>query len=133
MTDDVTLYGYVRVLANTLGLTDWEIELEQGCDLPSDCLARVHVPTGRRIATIKLGDQYETISREDQRATLVHELLHCHFDPLTDLNVRTLPDGLGAAAWDVFQEAHELLLEQAIDATAVAVAEFLPCPPEGSN
>jgi hypothetical protein len=134
MSDDVSLYAYVRVLANTLGLTDWEIEVDDdAAHLPADTLARVNVPTGRRTARISLGAEYANCTPEDQRNTLVHELLHCHFDTVSDLAERTLRRQLGAAAWDVYEEAQELLLEQAIDAVAVAVGEFLPVPPAGSS
>jgi hypothetical protein len=116
-----------------LGLSDWEVELVTGADLPDDCLARINIPTGRRTAEIKLGEEYEKSSPEEKRATLVHELLHCHFDPLGDLAHRALPQTIGEAAWHVYEEASDLLLEQAIDAVAVAIAPFLPVPPEGSR
>ena len=133
MSDDVSLYAWLRVAANTLGLTDWEIEMHDDTSLPNDVLARVHIPTGRRTAAISLSPEYHRCTPTDQRATLVHELLHCHFDPVTDFAHRTLPVALGEAAWNVYEEANDLLIEHAIDALAVAVAAFLPLPPEGSS
>jgi hypothetical protein len=132
MTDDVSLYAWVRVAANTVGLTDWDFELVDE-HLPNDVMARINIPTGRRHARIMLGEQYHLSTPHEQRATIVHELLHCHFDAVGDLATRTLPDILGLAAWSVYEEANELLTEQAVDAIAVAFAEFLPLPPEGSS
>jgi hypothetical protein len=130
-TDPLT--SWLDTAAAMLGLTDWEIELVTDADLPDDCLARVNVPTGRRTAEIKVGAEFAKSSPEERRATLVHELLHCHFDPITDLSHRVLPSALGDQAWHVYDQASEMVIEQAIDAVAVAVAEFLPLPPEGSR
>jgi hypothetical protein len=126
-----TLDEYVRALANTLGLTDWGLSIEWH-DLPADTTARVVMAYGRRFATIILGEEYLNSSPADRRETLVHELLHLHFAQADELVNDTLPDLLGRPSFSAFEAAHNLVMERAIDAVAVAIGDMgtIPFPPE---
>jgi hypothetical protein len=121
---------WVRTCANTLGLSDWEIEVRRE-SLPDDTLGRCFVPRARQSARILIGDTFAEASREEQRATIVHELLHCHFAPLVEIVEESLPMLLGKPAYHSFETAHDLALERCLEAQAVAFANLLPLPPEG--
>jgi hypothetical protein len=87
---------------------------------------------GRRSATILLGEEYLKSSPADRRETLVHELLHLHFAHADELVSDSLGDLLGKSAYEVFESAHNLVMERAIDAVAVAIGDMgtIPLPPE---
>ena len=123
---------YVRVVANTLGLTDWEIKVRWG-DLPDDTLARVHPSYARRSAEIIFGEAFLNSRPEEQRDTVVHELLHLHFSMADELVSDTLPSLLGSPAFKAFENSLDLAMEYAIDAIAVGIGEMgvIPTPPEG--
>ena len=125
-----TLGEWIRRAANTIGLTDWAIEYVWDEELPEHVLARVSIPRARQAARIRLGSEFRVSKPEEKRATLIHELMHCHFEPMSEYVSETLPMAIGKPSFHVFETAYDLLAERAIDAIAVAFAEKLPLPPE---
>jgi hypothetical protein len=128
-----TLAEYVRTLADALGLRDWDVTLAEDHSMSEEVFADVRVPRGRKHATITLGGEYFTSSQEERRATIVHELLHCHFMSLEDLIEDTLPPLIGRPAFSMFRHGHTQIIEQGVEGVSVAIAHFLPLPPEGSR
>lgn len=122
------LAAYVESLAGLLGLRDWRIDVSDEPCAPEHA-AYIVVGNGQRRAIIEVAETFWEEPPEDQRATIVHELLHCHFHDAHALVTRTAPL-LGRAAEDVLVREHENNLERGIDAVAIAVAALLPLPEE---
>jgi hypothetical protein len=113
---------YARTIADDLWLRDWTIILK---DEPPDdgSAATINLTNGRKLAHLFLAYDFFDNSAEDQRETLIHELLHCHF---------------GEAGFVVEEESsgevHRAFiraLEYGIDAVAEAFAPLMPVPSPG--
>ena len=109
---------YVRQLADILRLKDWRIQVLE--DLPPEnALASCAPVEGRKYANLRLGECFLVDAAEEQRHTIVHELLHCHLGPMT--RMIEAHDGMPPAAM--------LALEYCVDGLADAIAPLLPLPP----
>lgn len=124
---------WVKMVANTLNLSDWVIKLEWDLSLEEKYLARCLVCYGRNEARIILGESFEKSSPADKRETIIHELLHCHFGPMDEFVDETIPPLIGRPAYTAWESAYDLMQERAIDAIAVSIAatDVIPLPPEG--
>lgn len=117
---------YCREVANQLNLRDWTLEvMHDPCD--DDSLASVNLTSNRRIAQISFCSRFADLSPEQQRETVVHELLHCHINDTTDY-VHELKTLIGEPAWKLWRAAHVETIELATDAIAGAVAPFMALP-----
>lgn len=116
---------YIRWVANALGLRDWTFELlKDPCD--DDCWAVCSPTYGRKLAKLSFSSDFRGHDPSSQRATVVHELLHCVFAAEQD-HVRThLPRHLAQSTYDVFQDTYRQMHEYAIDGLAVAIAPHMP-------
>ena len=79
----------------------------------------MHPVEGRKYANLRLGECFLVDAAEEQRHTIVHELLHCHLGPMT--RMIEAHDGMPPAAM--------LALEYCVDGLADAIAPLLPLPP----
>ena len=84
-------------------------------------------------AKIILGDSFRELSPSEQRDTIVHELLHCHFATVDEYVSDTVPVLIGKPAYTAWESAYDLMQERAIDNVAVAISALgvIPLPPEG--
>jgi hypothetical protein len=134
VTDDdwSALAAYIRRVADELGLRDWELRLlrdpPHATDDSSHILAHVNVLYGRRFASIKVCTCFRGESPDDQRMTIVHELIHCHLDQTAQVISGELLDmgRLCQSEYNAIKSAHHRAIENATDAIAVAVAARLP-------
>jgi hypothetical protein len=112
--DRKALFAYIRSTADEMGLRDWEIRLS---DEPAreGKGASVGCVFGRKFA-----------SPEDQRDTIVHELIHLHLEPASDMVYRDLEKILGRPADAAFTNGFDRQLEYAIDGLAGALAQHTP-------
>jgi hypothetical protein len=117
---------YCRQLANLIGLTHWRIDLEPG-DPDDDALASMRVISGQQRAMLKIGRGYTADTPEDQRSTMLHELIHVHLWPCDDV-IEAVGPLLGTAAANLATSQHNLAVERATDSLAVAIAEHFPLP-----
>jgi hypothetical protein len=111
---------YLRALADLVSLRDWTVGIDHR---PPDCqegVAEVHLPYGRKIAWVRLSEEFLDSKPEEQRHTLAHELIHAHCEPMA----RMLADHLDGPFLDAFR----LQYEYAVDAIADALAPHLPLP-----
>ena len=122
------LLRYIRTLANTLGLHDWTINVAPDEPDEKEAYAAVSCVYGRRIANVWLAHGVEQLAPAEQRLTLVHELLHIHFDRVLSLSQQALPGLLGAAGYTVYEEALREHVEHGVDAVADALAAAFPLP-----
>lgn len=108
---------YCRDLATRMGLGDWQVWFRLG--EPADgALASVRLPYGRRVLEITVGGAFLNEDPEGQRDTLVHEILHGHFEPALAL----ASEFLEAAPLRAFTRE----LEYGLDGVGHAWARSLP-------
>ena len=122
---------YVILLKKMLHLSDWTIVMQnEPCS--SDCLAETDVITGQHLAKMYLSKAYTKDTPENLRATIIHELLHCHLSPISELSeeiLKPLADELGGSR--VIKSAIngiEYETERSIDGISEAIAPFFPLP-----
>jgi hypothetical protein len=70
--------------------------------------------------------EFRSQDAEHQRRTIVHELLHCHWDAAWEMVDKDLEKALGAQADILFSVGFDRNAEYALDATAHALAKHLP-------
>lgn len=125
--DRAALTTYVRTLADALGLKDWKITIEKE---PSDddCDASIQGVYGRRIGMLWIHRDFRTFSSDRQRQTLIHELLHLHFEPMRH-HVENLLEASTAVSPEMFDLVESVLstgAEYGIDTLAEAIAPKYP-------
>jgi hypothetical protein len=123
--------AYTRMIADQLGLKDWDIRISQ--DRPSNegtnggCL----VWYGQRRATIALDrDLIKGRTDElriDQRNVVIHELLHCHWELLEE-SVRLAFKDDDSPRSELFKVYFNRSSELTLDSIATAIAPLLPLP-----
>jgi hypothetical protein len=121
------LGGYIRQLANALALRDWQFTIsDKPCD--EDAVASILATAGRKRAQIRLAWNFRDLDPEEQRHTIVHELLHCHFASVNDLicidlsRVSFLSDHEHDGIFLPFKR----LMEYGIDGVADGVSDLFP-------
>lgn len=115
-----SLRTYLRTLADLMTLRDWRIDLDDRAADDGNC-AQVTVTYGQKHARIWVCWDFAARSPEERRYTLVHELLHMHFDLADRIAAHGLKKGQ--------REAVRLALEVGVDDVARALAPHLPLPP----
>ena len=120
---------YIARLQGMLKLADWEVRFkhDENPDDPNHA-ACVGVTTHRKLATVWFAQDWESRSPEDQRSTIIHELLHLHFDEPWGM-VGDMTRQLGKQAEDVVDTLMRHQFEVAIDQIASAIAPHFPLPP----
>lgn len=110
--------AYLRELADRMGLKDWEITVKDGP--PDDRSARcsVWMRYGGKQARTYLSEEFLRGTPEEQRADLVHELVHLHFAAMDGV----VEDALSPEMYRAYQR----LWEYGIDGIAEAWAPSLP-------
>lgn len=120
--------NYANALSDHVGLRDWQIRISRDtCEEPFAAI--VEPWYGRKVASIKLNEDWDTDSPEEQRGTMVHELLHCHINPIRDVFDTYIEHHQDDIDLPVFRALMHKNLELAIDGIATILAPFLPLPP----
>lgn len=117
--------GYVRTIANVVELRDWTITVSRE-PAPKGCSGHVEITYGRKLATISLDSSFRGRSREDQRQTVVHELVHLHLESAANMVQNDLEQWLGKQADQIFYDGFKRQMEYGVDALADALAKHLP-------
>lgn len=122
---------YVNKLKNMTGLSNWTIKVSAQ---PSSAgsLAETEVVYAQNLAVIQFHKDFRKDSPEDFRATVVHELLHCHFAPMSEVISDILqpePDdpkskGIHKSVIAVI----EYETERVIDGISESIGKWLPTP-----
>lgn len=118
---------YIRLLADLLALQNWAIYLDRD---PSeeDNNAETIVGENRRLATMKLTRDWRHCPPEEQRHTLVHELIHLPVDRLSSVLESDLDGFLSAGEQSIARNVFRREVEAVVDALADGVAPHLPLP-----
>lgn len=118
--------AYLCHLAARMGLDGWVFEIQaEPCG--KDNLAEIDAIYGQRFAKVYLAKDWEKLDSIAMRDTLVHELIHAHLAPLTEL----CHDLLDTAAQHkkeskMAKSALYYMEERTVDQIAVAWARTLP-------
>jgi hypothetical protein len=112
---------YVRRIADLMGLRDWTFHVpdDQRPDDP-DANAEIRCWRGRKHATVLFGESFLRAGEDDQRHSVVHEMVHCHFAAMGWV----AQEGLSADA----ERGWHLVFEYGVDGVADAWAPLLPLP-----
>lgn len=124
---------YLRDVADYLELRDWHFDMpHEPCD--DDAHAMVRVTYGQKHARVYFCSDFLSVRPIRQRHVVVHELIHCHFDPSHSFLEKVLFEGhvLGGQAWVTLEAGHRQHLEFGVDAMASAAAKALPIPDFGT-
>jgi hypothetical protein len=121
---------YAEELASHMGLADWTIEVRHD-PTEVDTYAEIECVYGQRLARIGLNRNWLTYTREMQRDTLVHELVHATLAPLSQMaydmvDALTENEGAQAAAKAALSGSEEWV----VDPISIAWAPHLPLPEE---
>lgn len=87
---DEQLQEKLKEWQKRLRLQDWIItaKIKRGRDLSNDSQANVHYVLPKKMATISIMDPIDyppdSMVPQDMEDSLVHELLHLHFAPISD-------------------------------------------------
>lgn len=125
--DRVRYDKYLRTVADNMNLRDWDVGVGR---VPADdgLNAQAHGAYGRKILTVYVAPDFLDRSKEGQRQTCVHELLHAHFNGVTQAMTTAL--NARKKNWlDTLDDQVRLALEFGIDATADIIASQMPLPP----
>ncbi|HVZ41367.1 MAG TPA: hypothetical protein VHI13_18955 [Candidatus Kapabacteria bacterium] len=125
------LTAYMLTLARALDLGSWDITLDHHPS-STNTLGQNKTIHGKRNATIYLHGDWRTDTPAELRSMLVHELLHCHFEPAWDIididlaNTRQLAVPAQEILEKTFGHQMELLIEQMVYLIAPALPAYEP-------
>ena len=123
---------YIRWVANNLMLRDWTFIITDEPPSNPDAQATICITFGRKIAGIYLHWNWHNFEPEQQRQTIVHELLHCHFDVIQQSVDRATE--MHQKDWmRILQDFHLREIEWTVDAMADIIAPFLALPEPPRN
>jgi hypothetical protein len=120
--------GYVRFLANLMGLPHWKIHIE-AADGHGDAYAEIFVTDNRAVAVMRLYPPFFQASEEDQRHSLVHELLHPRLHPVR-VHFDALRPTLGGLLFDPLKKGQDDCVETIVDGVADFLSPLLPTIPQ---
>lgn len=118
------LGDYARERADDLGLRDWWVRIEK-VSSEEDALASCRVIRGRRLVYIRVCEGFREEKPDEQRSTIIHELLHCHMAAM-EWVVSATESALGSSAYAICHEGFTDALEHAVDGIAESIAEKYP-------
>ena len=120
---------YIRALAREMGLEGWSFEISPE-PASKRTVAEIEVTYGQRHATIFLCNGWARLSPVEQRAVLVHELVHALLAPLTELAGDLGKASMRKNAAKVARAALTHAEERVVDQIAEAWSPRLPLPGE---
>jgi len=119
---------YILWCAVELELRDWSLTIASGPCIEEDAIAQVKPVYGRKLATITLAPGFEYRTREEQRQTIAHELIHLHWHGAREVMRVDVCQQMSQAVYDVADSAYVRAMEYGVDALADAIAKHLPLP-----
>ena len=120
------LEAYVAACLPVLNLGNWKVTILTDV-APEDRYADIEPNDQAQTASLRVGNLFWTQKADDQRLTIVHELLHLHLCRL-DQTVDRLEPVLGSAAWAPWAAVYEDVYERATDAIAEVLAPQVGLP-----
>jgi hypothetical protein len=108
-----------------LGLQDWRISVSPLAAVDG-AIASSHLRDDASVTWLAVGQDFLDAGPEERTATLIHELLHCHFQPVTRLAEKLVAGELGKRTEAIIEAAISVAEETAIDRLAGGLARVLP-------
>ena len=131
MPMDAWVIRYVNKLKNMMGLSNWTILMQTKPSSP-DALGETEVVHGQHLAKMYLHKDFRKDTAEDFRATVVHELLHCHMAHLSEVVSEILQaeesDQKGQAILKATVNVLDYEIERIIDAISESLGKWMPLP-----
>jgi hypothetical protein len=115
----------MRWIADEIELRDWTITLaDEPCD--SDYTAKINCIEGRKHAVIAFNPEFREMDPDDQRQTIIHELVHAHHAICWRMVQSDLIQPLGQETYNIFADSYRRGMEYCVDAVADALAKHMP-------
>lgn len=115
------LLDLIQEWQGKLRLSHWRIVVEWDDPAPENAVLQVHPIPEIHHATLRVGTFFSRNDREQQNA-VVHELIHCHAEPIWQ-TVDTTLNQLSPQARSLMTEVLRAQFEQLVDALATS---FVP-------
>lgn len=119
---------WMRAAADQLALRDWRIILS-AYQCTAEAIAEAWVADESDTAWIAVENGFLKAGEEWCRASLTHEVLHCHIQRLVRMHEQLVEKELGNRTEAVIEMAGRITMEQVVDRLAWAVSRFLPALP----
>jgi len=116
---------YIRWVADEMELRDWHIDLMRE-SAEKGTLAQVHPTFGRKHVEVRFCARFRALPPEEQRNTVVHELVHLHTAAMQSQVEKDLEQHLAQGTDRVFFDSFQRNLEYAVDGLANALAKHMP-------
>lgn len=129
---DTQILAYLGDLAVAVGLPTWTFEMDASppTNRPPDTVwATITINDESAQAILWVADDLFTRTPAQQRVTLVHELVHCHLEPLSWSFNQAAETGLPATALNIATHTFGQRVERATDDLARLLAPHCPLPP----
>lgn len=128
---DPWIQRYANKLKNMMGLSHWTIHMSpKPCNV--DALGETEVIHAQNLATIYLHKDFRKDKPEDIRATMVHELLHCHMSHISEVVHEILKpeedDQKGKVIHKATISVLDYEIERVIDAISESLGKWMPAP-----
>lgn len=117
---------YAQVLASRMGLSNWEIAVQQ-LQLADESLEGYNTISAERLSCVITIEVNKKRTAVELRRLLVHELLHCHFS-FVDHALGTIEGLLGKPVETVLWANYHLAREKQVEQIARFWAPRLPLP-----
>lgn len=122
---EVYLVAYLETLVKSMRLSDWSIIVELS-DRDKNVFATMESQPDQRRAILTITSNFLQLDADDQKQTLVHELIHCHLFALHYQAEEAFKIYSTSKAQEVFALMLESEIEKATDALADIIAPLLP-------
>lgn len=123
------LQGYVNRMKDMLGLRDWRVTVMRDI-APDAAQAFIWCAGKQKVAEVSFGDWFVGLDPDEQRATVVHELIHAHYGQEFHLVRDLAPVLMPKRSYGPFLFAWDSAHEYGTDGLACAIAHLFPYPPE---
>ena len=120
------LETYVAACLPVLNLGNWKVTILTDV-APEDRYADIEPNDQAQTANLRVGNLFWAQKPDEQRLTIVHELIHLHLCRL-DQTVDRLEPVLGSAAWAPWAAVYEDVYERATDSIAEILAPQVDLP-----
>lgn len=116
---------YMRSLADALELRDWEVVLSHE-PAAEGTFGQARCRYGAKRIEVRLAADFRETSLEEQRDTLVHELIHAHLDGNWKFIEEDVLGAFGREASALVMAGYTRSLEVGVDGLTKALAKHLP-------
>lgn len=115
--------AFAARVVELLRLPGWKVNISDKTADKADALATVTTTTGRYCATIRLHSTWESLSLDERREVLAHEVLHLAHHRVDDA-VNRAAEHMLQSPFDELRDGVTLEIEYMVDVLAYVVADW---------